>query len=387
MITQLKLPIPPPPPPPPPPDKITVTTSFDYRGKAFLGIDHIEFAGFDFSRASFSSTQFGPGLISDSVAITGDNFRNFVDVHLSNGDTNFSAAGWSFSNFVPFNPSQNDEVNIFGSAASDTITGSIMADGLIGNDGDDVLSGLDGRDQLIGGNGTDTLIGGNGDDIYRLEDVHQSGPLASDLAYDTVIEGADGGIDIVGIHNISTLQRYDLPENVENGSIVGAGTFVLAGNALINKLDGNNDANTLIGRQGADTLNGLGGDDTLGGGRGGDLIDGGLGNDQVSGGRGTDSIGGNAGNDTLTGDLGPDTFFFASGSGTDIITDFKDTGGAADDLIDVSRYNFADVDDIGRSAKGNDLVLDFGSGNTLVIVDYLENHSASAIRDDMLIFV
>lgn len=386
MNTQLKLPIPPPPPPPPPPDDIVVTTSFDYRGKAFLGITQIEFAGFDFSRAVFNSTQFGTGLISDTVAITGDNFRNFIDVHLANGDTSFSAAGWTFSNFLPFNPFQNDEINIFGSAASDTITGSIMADGLVGNDGDDVLSGLDGRDQLIGGNGKDTLIGGNGDDIYRLEDVNQTGPLASDLAYDSVIEAAGGGIDIVGIHNITTLQRYELPENIENGVIVGAGTFVLTGNALINVLTGNNDANTLIGRDGNDTLNGLGGDDTLGGGRGADLLDGGLGGDKVSGGRGADSIVGNAGNDTLTGDLGPDTFVFASGSGADTITDFKDTGGAADDLIDVSRYGFTDADDIGRSAKRNDLVLDFGSGNTLVIIDYLENHSASAIRDDILIF-
>ena len=161
---------------------------------------------------------------------------------------------------------------------------------------------------------------------------------------------------------------------------------MLTGNALVNALNGNNDANTLIGKDGADTLNGLGGDDTLGGGRGADLLDGGIGNDKVSGGRGADQVMGGVGNDALTGAEGPDTFVFAPGSGIDTITDFHDTGGAVDDLIDVSRYGFTDVDDIGRSAQGNDLVLDFGSGNTVVIIDYLENHSASAIRDDILIF-
>ena len=112
---------------------IKVTASTDFRDRFFLNADSIKFAGSDYARAIFSSAQFGSGLISDNVSITGDSFRNFINVYLTNGDTEFSAAGWSFTNWVPFTPYQNDEITIYGTTASDRITGSIMADGLIGN--------------------------------------------------------------------------------------------------------------------------------------------------------------------------------------------------------------------------------------------------------------
>ena len=385
MITELQRLPPPPPPPPPPPGGITVTTSFDFRGSAFFNVDKIDFAAFDFSRAIFSSTQFGTGLISDSVHITGDSFRNFVEVHLANGDTNFSAAGWTFSNFEPFNPLQNDEVDIYGSASSDTITGSAMADSLIGGDGDDVLSGLDGRDIFIGGNGNDRLIGGLGDDLYRLEDVHQAGPLASDFAFDTVVEAAGGGTDTISITRVRDAAKYVLPENVENGRLFGTGAFELTGNALDNLLTGNADTNRLLGMQGNDTISGGDGKDIIGGGSGNDLLDGGNGNDKVSGGGGKDNVTGGTGNDTLTGGVAADIFVFEPGSGIDIITDFKDTGLAGDDAIFVVAYGFSGIGDIGRSASGDDLVLDFGGGNTVTILDYLQTHSLANIRDDIIL--
>lgn len=278
-------------------DTIRVTQATDLRGTAQFDKSKIVFQGTDFTHLVLDSIQFGNGNISDAVAITGDSFRNFVTVHLSNGDTSFSAANWTFENFIPFNPLQHDQVTVYGSAAADTITGSSMADGLLGGDGNDTLLGLDGRDYLIGGGGSDMLVGGQGDDGYRLDTVHFAGPvleladggrsrlgaqLPQFLAYDTVVEGVDGGIDRVEIHTTGTLSHYTLPVNVENGFIFGAGSFRLSGNSLGNELTGNEVANTLTGLDGADTLAGRGGDDVLEGGRGGDTIDGGNGSDTAS---------------------------------------------------------------------------------------------------------
>ena len=279
-------------------DTIRVTQSTDLRGTAQFDKSEIVFAGNGFTELVLNSIQFGNGNISDAVAITGDSFRNFVTVHLSNGDTSFSAANWSFQNFIPFDPLQNDQVTVYGSTAADTITGSAMADGLIGGEGNDTLSGLDGRDILIGGEGADILIGGQGDDNYRLDTVHfqslfppletvpftltdsKGGPVVpAHLVFDQVVEAADGGIDTVLVRAVGGLDRYTLTGNVENGFVNAPGAFNLTGNALANALTGNDDSNTLSGLDGIDTLKGEGGNDLLIGGRGCDDMDGGSGND------------------------------------------------------------------------------------------------------------
>ena len=285
---------------------IKVTASTDFRDRFFLNATSIEFAGSDYARATFSSKQFGQGLISDNVSITGDSFRNFISVHLTNGDTEFSAAGWSFTNWVPYNPFQSDQVTIYGTAASDRITGSSQADGLIGNDGNDLLVGLDGEDYLIGGNGNDTLIGGTGDDHYRLDNIHAVELVVApafrfhfpdtkflNFAFDQVVEGAQGGTDIVELYRVDGFDRYVLPGNVENGVIFGTiengnlissvmGKFTLIGNGLANVLTGNDDTNLLQGLDGTDQLKGKGGNDTLIGGAGADVLDGGTGIDTAS---------------------------------------------------------------------------------------------------------
>jgi Ca2+-binding RTX toxin-like protein len=272
--------LPPPPPPPPPPSTLTVTESHDYRGELFNPIDAIVFATSDFARATFSASQFTPGLISDTVSITGDNFRNFIDVYMPVVGGSFSAAGWTFSNWVPYTPAQNDQVNLIGSDFADTIVGSTQADSMIGQGGDDSLSGGEGDDILGGGSGVDTLIGGNGNDYYFLVDVHLVGfPLAF-FAYDAVIEAPNGGIDTIQVQRAGIVGGYTLPANVENGFIpFGTGTFTLFGNELGNSLTGNDSANFLSGLAGNDLLLGDSGNDTLDGGAGADTFVGGLGND------------------------------------------------------------------------------------------------------------
>jgi Ca2+-binding RTX toxin-like protein len=79
----------------------------------------------------------------------------------------------------------------------------------------------------------------------------------------------------------------------------------------------------LNGGNGNDSLIGNAGNDTLIGGNGTDFLVGSAGNDLLNGGNGSDTLRGGLGNDTLIGGLGPDVFVFASGEGTDTITDFS----------------------------------------------------------------
>lgn len=91
------------------------------------------------------------------------------------------------------------------------------------------------------------------------------------------------------------------------------------GNDLIFGGSGND---TLRGSSGNDSLNGGSGKDKLYGGAGNDVLYGSSGKDSLNGGSGNDSLGGGTGNDTLTGGKGSDVFYYESGDGHDIITDY-----------------------------------------------------------------
>src|ERR687886_468781 len=127
--------------------------------------------------------------------------------------------------------------------------------------------------------------------------------FTGDASFDYSISDGNGGTSTA---NVSVAVG-----TVQNG---GQGPDTLTGN------DGND---ILIGDTGEDTLIGNAGDDTLIGGNGTDLLLGNAGDDLLYGGNGTDTLRGGLGNDTLTGGNGDDVFVFASGEGTDTITDFK----------------------------------------------------------------
>ncbi|MDZ8225613.1 choice-of-anchor D domain-containing protein [Nostoc sp. ChiVER01] len=115
----------------------------------------------------------------------------------------------------------------------------------------------------------------------------------------------------------------------------------LKGNAPSNKIYGFGGADTIVGNLGNDQISGGDGNDTLWAGDGDDLLYGdsgndklsasngndtlfgGVGDDQLLGESGNDWLYGGTGNDVLTGGYGADTFVFASGDGTDSITDFE----------------------------------------------------------------
>jgi Ca2+-binding RTX toxin-like protein len=134
-------------------------------------------------------------------------------------------------------------------------SGNALDNTIFGNNGDNFLSGGAGNDTINGDVGSDTMQGGAGDDIYTV-----------DSAGDVVVELAGEGVDLV-----RSSVDYALGANVENLTLIGAGSLGGSGNALDNILIGN----------GADNvLSGGGGDDLLNGGAGADTMLGGMGNDR-----------------------------------------------------------------------------------------------------------
>ena len=144
-----------------------------------------------------------------------------------------------------------------------TLRGNSKANSLTGNDGDNLLKGYSGNDVLRGCDGNDTLKGGGGRDTLKGGDDN-------DLLY------------------------------------------------------GNSASDVIRGNDGNDILRGSTGHDTLKGGTGHDTVYGGSGNDVLFGGDGNDWLRGDKGNDRLTGGAGADEFVFATGHGSDRITDFED---------------------------------------------------------------
>lgn len=183
---------------------LTVTATTDYAGQTLANIDSIVFANVAAATAFFGANQFGAGLISNTVAITGNAAVDRITVDLAAAGS-FSAGGWSFSGW-----DASDLVTLNGTGGTDTITGSTQ------------------NDSISGGNGADTLSGDAGDDSFSA----LSGQIAAG-------ESIDGGADLdtlilIGNHDlrfaaIAGVETLTLAGSVMNvtlsGSQIGAGGF------------------------------------------------------------------------------------------------------------------------------------------------------------------
>lgn len=114
-------------------------------------------------------------------------------------------------------------------------------------------------------------------------------------------------------------------------------------------LEGGEERDLLIGLEGDDSLSGGAGEDQLEGDAGGDHLEGGAGDDLLRGGKGADILIGGAGDDELSGDQGPDRFVF----------------------------NLSED-------SGNDVILDFGAGDVLVLAELLADFDSLAELDSLL---
>lgn len=117
----------------------------------------------------------------------------------------------------------------------------------IGNDRANRLTGNAAANRLDGQAGADILIGGNGNDTYMVDNIGDQ----------TVESSAAGGTDTV----VSAISLV-LSSNIENLTLSGASAISGTGNALPNRIGGNEAANVLNGKGGADKMVGGNGNDT-----------------------------------------------------------------------------------------------------------------------------
>jgi Ca2+-binding RTX toxin-like protein len=219
-------------------------------------------------------------------------------------DAGFSVDGVTY---VTFTGVENVDLLNTPSTQSYTLNGTSGANTLAGDSGNDTINGLGGNDILSGGEGTNVLNGGAGNDrlngSYYTAATTMNGGTGDDTysilvaGSDTVVERADEGTDTV-----ESRVSYTLGANVENLTLAsgyneyGPDTVLdidATGNSLGNVIIGNSDANII----------------TAG-----------------------------AGNDTLTGNGGGDTYVFASGDGSNVITDFDHDL----DTLDFSAFSASD---------------------------------------------
>jgi len=256
-------------------------------------------------------------------------------------------------------------INGWGNAFNNTLIGNSGNNTLEGNGGDDIIYGWGGNDLLNGGAGDDTLYGGDGDDIlygYTGNDTMVGGS-GNDKYYvddvgDSVVESAGEGTDW-----IYASVTYTMSVNVEILAMTGTANIDATGNASDNSMVGNSGNNTIDGGDGNDSISGGAGNDTLIGGNGNDVLRGGFGNDNLLGG---------SGNDTYR--------YTEVNFGADTITDTSGT-----DLIDLGIFSVFSVASWQALDSNNDsfmdqLLIDFGSGNSLTINNYFDNTS---IDDDL----
>lgn len=220
--------------------------------------------------------------------------------------------------------------------------GSALSDEIDGRGGNDILYGYAGNDTLTGGTGNDNLYGGIGDDTYVF---------ATGFGTDTLTENVSEGTDTISFTDGITLADVgmwvDAGEDLhiqilgtsDKVEVMGSG---FSGTDIVSRIEQIifSDSTTLDFSQGlimADT------DDAHSsyGSALSDVIDGRGGNDTLYGYAGNDTLTGGTGNDNLYGGVGDDTYVFATGFGSDTLTENVDDG--TDTISFINGITLADV--------------------------------------------
>ncbi len=289
----------------------------------------------------------------------------------------------------------NGDDLIYGEGGNDRLYGDNGNDTIYGGDGNDIIYGGNGDDVIYGGAGDDKLYGDAGNNTFHFikgdgNDIVYSGRGADTLSFDdvnfsdltyslsktnglSVNYGNGGTVDISGYFSrrgkVSTKKIITKDGEKTLDEIVNDKNFKVLINGNENK------RNTLRGTYKNDIITGGNLNDTILGNDGDDIIFGRGGNDLIRGGNGDDTIEGGKGNDRLYGEGGKNTFVFNKGDGADIIY-----SGRGEDTIKFADIKEFDSKTMYFSAKGNNLIINYGTGDNITIPGYLANPAKSSVK-------
>ncbi|WP_223879158.1 calcium-binding protein [Chitinimonas arctica] len=292
-------------------------------------------------------------------------------------------------------------IRVKGEAGNDSITGNDGNDILEGGLGDDQFNAGNGDDTLQGGVGNDYLYGHSGDDTYlfargdgsdRIEDIGtQYGAKnivqlvdlnRADLSLVYLPDGSLA-LDFGQGDRITVIDFFGRLENRNGDTGISAVRFADGSETSITTLlreigvklgDTNNSYRHIL--PFAIRINGEAGNDSITGNAGNDVLEGGLGDDQFNAGSGDDTLQGGLGNDYLYGAAGSNTYLFARGDGADRVDNVAEQAGESNVLklqqLNRSELRLRDVNEGGLRS----LVLDFGRGDQVTIIDFFNRQSA-----------
>lgn len=345
--------------------------------KYFFGVGHGQDIIDNSGDTGFTTIAFAEEISPYSVQVT----RSGNDLILNIGDQGDAITVTGYFNSeattsravdqIEFNNGQTvwsiDDIKamaLIGDASDNVLQGYNNSDDvLIGGAGNDQLTGGAGQDQLEGGAGDDTMQGGSGDDTY-LVNLNEGADQIVELTGENnqLVFGTDVAVaDVKAIRNGNDLV---LSIGTGSSSVTVSNYFGTAGETLsaITFDDGTSwglaqvKELVLTGTDVAEAITGYDSDDTLNG---------------------------RAGNDVLTGNAGSDTYVFSVGDGADQII----TGETDSSTTETIRFDSTVTEDsVSVVRSGEDVVLQYGDGDSVTVKDFFVAEGASAAAIDRVEF-
>jgi Ca2+-binding RTX toxin-like protein len=222
-----------------------------------------------------------------------------------------------------------------GTGERDLMVGTADADDMRALAGDDTIRAGEGGDRLVGNKGDDRISGNTGDDRYVF-----------DAGWgDDIIPGESSGRDAVRFSDVSARVRIALDDQhptIPRGAFSGQNSVTFAANFI-------------------------------------EIAVGGSGSDFIAGSSAGNTLKGNQGDDRLEGGGGDDTYRRISGH--DVI---DDASGSADGLNlsdhPSSSATFTPLDGADADDNYEDLSIDVGGANTVIIKDYFDDSAPKVLQ-------
>ncbi|WP_157771973.1 calcium-binding protein [Ralstonia solanacearum] len=257
--------------------------------------------------------------------------------------------------------------------------------------GNSILVATAGNDTLISGKGNDTLVAGigytymagrSGADTYVFErgdgiaEMETSGgqnnvlQLTNYNRSDLVLR-QDGDTMVLDFGNGDAVRLHDyfLRQRVWAGD-VGMRSVQFADGTQMSIAQLAASANTVHGN----------GDGTFSGGWGNNILIGGVGNETLVGGNGDSTLVAGVGNDMLQAGSGNNTYVYAQGDGAAAI-DSSRVQSSSQNVLQLTGYNQSNLQALRQD--GNNLILDFGGGDTVKLTDFFLHAQNNAGRSDL----